>query len=43
MRLTQDALTIAGGIQIAHADRAQLEHDYALIQQIIDRGLFRVD
>ena len=42
MRLTVDALTIAGGIQIAHSNAAQLEDDYALIQRIVDGGIFHV-
>mmetsp|Transcript_12727 Transcript_12727/g.19116 ORF Transcript_12727/g.19116 Transcript_12727/m.19116 type:complete len:383 (+) Transcript_12727:1-1149(+) len=42
IRLTVDALTIAGGIQIANTDRAQMLNDYALIQEIIDRGVFEV-
>ena len=42
IRLTVDALTITGGIQIGNTDRAQLEADYELIQQIIDGGLFSV-
>jgi len=42
IRLTVDALTIAGGIQIANTDGAQMEKDYNLIQEVIGDGLFEV-
>ena len=42
MRQTVDATTVHGCFNLAHAERAVLEADYAVAQQLVNDGLFAV-
>jgi biotin carboxylase len=40
---TIDAVSACGNINLVHADRAQVEKDYATLHALVDEGLFTID